>query len=207
VQGQREQALFVPWYADDIVFGGLGGDFLHGGAGDDAMSGAEALRESYAPIYRMGTPATSALGAGLVRTDWERPYNPSFYTRAATGAVTTPSGFTAATIPAGVLGYGVVRAGDLAMYDEYDGMRLIVFNANGTAGPADGCSMGSLTGTGGPGLPALVPERRPPRGSRCARAARRPACTTDPVDRQAVGRRRRPVRRPRQRLAGRRHRS
>ncbi len=28
---------------DDVIFGGLGGDFLHGGVGDDAISGAEAL--------------------------------------------------------------------------------------------------------------------------------------------------------------------
>src|SRR5439155_266210 len=29
-----------PSYADDIMFGGLDSDFLHGGAGDDATSGA-----------------------------------------------------------------------------------------------------------------------------------------------------------------------
>jgi hypothetical protein len=33
----------TPW-ADDIIFGGLGTDFLHGGSGDDAISGAEALQ-------------------------------------------------------------------------------------------------------------------------------------------------------------------
>jgi len=35
-----------PLFADDIIYGGLGGDFLHGGPGDDAVSGAEAL-----PMY------------------------------------------------------------------------------------------------------------------------------------------------------------
>ena len=33
---------FDPQFADDIIFGGLGGDFLHGSSGDDAISGAEA---------------------------------------------------------------------------------------------------------------------------------------------------------------------
>jgi hypothetical protein len=32
---------------DDIIFGGLGGDFIHGGDGDDAVSGAEALPYYY----------------------------------------------------------------------------------------------------------------------------------------------------------------
>jgi hypothetical protein len=39
---------------DDIIFGGLGADFIHGGDGDDAVSGAEALPYYYA--------ATGALG-------------------------------------------------------------------------------------------------------------------------------------------------
>jgi hypothetical protein len=37
----------VPHNADDIIYGGLGSDWLHGGSGDDAMSGAEALPEFY----------------------------------------------------------------------------------------------------------------------------------------------------------------
>ncbi len=45
--GQSEDPLHDPSYADDIIYGGLGGDFLHGGAGDDAMSGAEALPQFY----------------------------------------------------------------------------------------------------------------------------------------------------------------
>jgi Ca2+-binding RTX toxin-like protein len=35
--------LSRPTAANDIIFGGLGSDWLHGGAGDDAISGAEAL--------------------------------------------------------------------------------------------------------------------------------------------------------------------
>ncbi|HET9215962.1 MAG TPA: hypothetical protein VFR18_03230, partial [Terriglobia bacterium] len=44
-------------FADDAIFGGLGSDFLHGGSGDDAMSGAEALAHAYVPTYAPnGTP-------------------------------------------------------------------------------------------------------------------------------------------------------
>ena len=39
----------TPW-ADDIIFGGLGSDFLHGGSGDDAISGSEALDHAYVPL-------------------------------------------------------------------------------------------------------------------------------------------------------------
>jgi Ca2+-binding RTX toxin-like protein len=35
--------LFDPLWADDIIYGGLGSDWLHGSSGDDAISGAEAL--------------------------------------------------------------------------------------------------------------------------------------------------------------------
>jgi Ca2+-binding RTX toxin-like protein len=34
--------------SDDIIYGGLGSDWLHGGSGDDALSGAEALASFYA---------------------------------------------------------------------------------------------------------------------------------------------------------------
>ena len=44
-----DDPLFRPLYADDLIYGGLGSDFLHGGSGDDAISGAEALVESYMP--------------------------------------------------------------------------------------------------------------------------------------------------------------
>ena len=54
-----------PSYSNDVIFGGLDSDFLHGGAGDDAISGAEALPLSYAPSYT----------GSIVRTDWYRPFN------------------------------------------------------------------------------------------------------------------------------------
>jgi Ca2+-binding RTX toxin-like protein len=43
-----QDPLYRPLYADDIIYGGLGSDFLHAGAGDDAVSGAEALPSFYA---------------------------------------------------------------------------------------------------------------------------------------------------------------
>ena len=55
----------TPVYANDVIFGGLDSDFLHGGAGDDAISGAEALVLAYAPTY----------GGSVIRTDWSRPFN------------------------------------------------------------------------------------------------------------------------------------
>ena len=45
---------FDATHADDVLFGGLGGDFLHGGSGNDAISGAEALEESYAQLSGHG---------------------------------------------------------------------------------------------------------------------------------------------------------
>ena len=64
--------IFVPLasasYANDVVFGGLGSDFLHGGYGDDALSGAEALEKSYAPTY-------AATNGSVVQSDWTRPWN------------------------------------------------------------------------------------------------------------------------------------
>ena len=44
---QMDDPLNAPLSANDVIFGGLGRDFLHGGAGDDAISGAEALPEFF----------------------------------------------------------------------------------------------------------------------------------------------------------------
>ena len=49
--------------ADDIIFGGLGSDCLHGGSGDDAISGAEALVESYVPVYDAAGASAPATGS------------------------------------------------------------------------------------------------------------------------------------------------
>ena len=53
-----------------MIFGGLGDDVIDGQAGDDAISGAEALDFGYA--------ADSGAGGvfNVVRSDYSRPYNP-----------------------------------------------------------------------------------------------------------------------------------
>lgn len=51
-----EYELFDPSQADDIIYGGLGGDFLHGESGDDGISAAEALPQYY---DRPGNPGDS----------------------------------------------------------------------------------------------------------------------------------------------------
>ncbi len=63
--GRADNPLFAPRFANDVIYGGLDADFLHGGAGDDAVSGAEALMTSYAPTY----------AGGVVQTDWAHPFN------------------------------------------------------------------------------------------------------------------------------------
>ena len=105
--------------ADDIIFGGLGNDFLHGGSGDDAILGAEALALSYAPIF---DPQTH-LQTGFIEIDYSHPVNPGY-----------------------VLGFNPIdvdgkhsnrtRAGEFALYDEYNPLRRITVSgtlANGTA--------------------------------------------------------------------------
>src|SRR6185437_3892589 len=57
-----QNVLFDAQYADDIIYGGLGNDWLHCGAGDDAISGAEALPQSYVQIEDANLVLT-----GLVR--------------------------------------------------------------------------------------------------------------------------------------------
>ncbi len=102
LDGRFDNPLFVPLYANDVIYGGLGDDFLHGAAGDDAISGAEALLTSWAATY------TGANPTGVVETSFTRPYNDG-----------TLLGFDRAS-------------GDFILYDEYDPRRLILLNANGT---------------------------------------------------------------------------
>ena len=102
--------------ADDIIFGGLGNDFLHGGSGDDAISGAEALVLSYAPTY---DPVTG-LANGLVEIDYSHPVNPGFV------LAFNPSDVDAKHS-------NRTRAGEFALYNEYDPLRRILLNADGTA--------------------------------------------------------------------------
>jgi Ca2+-binding RTX toxin-like protein len=56
---------------DDIIFGGLGSDWIHGGSGDDAISGAEAL-----PLSFTQTEDANFNLLGIAETDYYHPYNP-----------------------------------------------------------------------------------------------------------------------------------
>jgi hypothetical protein len=104
---------------DDIIYGGLGSDWLHGGSGDDAISGAEAL-----PIAAAGIPAADQPASvngvpgvvvveNLVISGFDRPYNP---------------GDILAFNPVDVNGQHAnrTRAGEFGLYDEYHPLRKIV---------------------------------------------------------------------------------
>ncbi|MDO9175567.1 MAG: hypothetical protein Q7V62_12245, partial [Actinomycetota bacterium] len=100
-----------PIFSDDVIFGGLGVDFLHGGSGDDAISGAEAVDESYAPRFN-----SSGVMVGLIRTDFSRPYNPSDILHFGDGDVHWNE-------PKPVQS----RTGEFFLYNEYDPRRVILF--------------------------------------------------------------------------------
>ncbi|MHC4543730.1 MAG: hypothetical protein ACYSYL_04270 [Planctomycetota bacterium] len=104
-------------YADDIIFGGLGSDWLHGGSGDDAISGAEALWQAYVPVYDSDGTPIGILDLGYNAFDLVDPINPGD---------TVPY-----TNPGDVLAFNQedldgqhlnnrFRAGEFALYDEYD---------------------------------------------------------------------------------------
>ncbi len=104
-----QDALFNPMYADDIIYGGLGGDFLHGGAGDDAISGAEALPISAAVVYPDNDMTDNARTDGVVITlGYDTPFN---------------SG--------NILGADALRAEEFAAYDEFNPRTKILVNVDG----------------------------------------------------------------------------
>jgi Ca2+-binding RTX toxin-like protein len=115
-------------FADDIVFGGLGGDFLHGGSGDDAISGAEALEAAYVPTFDGNGEADGILDLGYNAFTLADPIHPG-------DSVANPN-------PGDVLAFNPVdldgqhlnnrfRAGEFFLYDEYDPRTKIMLNANG----------------------------------------------------------------------------
>jgi Ca2+-binding RTX toxin-like protein len=65
-----QNPLFEPDFANDVIFGGRGNDFLHGSAGDDAMLGAEALPDFFAAPINPDDPNT--IGDDLLRFDATR---------------------------------------------------------------------------------------------------------------------------------------
>ncbi|HEY3484041.1 MAG TPA: hypothetical protein VGK49_01600, partial [Ilumatobacteraceae bacterium] len=132
--------------SDDVIFGGLGGevaplyplvvghrnnedppvgqprgvfgDFLHGGAGDDALAGGEAIWNGYTQLYDR---TNDDLLPQAYRTDWTRPFNP--------GDLLHFGQDDDAWHDTGPI---VDRLGEFALYDEYDPRRTIMLNANGS---------------------------------------------------------------------------
>ncbi|MDB5978261.1 MAG: hypothetical protein JWR07_5021, partial [Nevskia sp.] len=111
---------------DDIIFGGLGSDWLHGGSGDDAILGGEALPTAAAGTPSLTQPASVNGVAGVVAVDnlvvsgWLRPYNP---------------GNILAFDPVDANGQHAdhrTRAGEFALYDEYNPLRKIMVAAPGS---------------------------------------------------------------------------
>ncbi|MDX6411835.1 MAG: hypothetical protein QOE91_1351, partial [Gaiellaceae bacterium] len=105
--------LFVPKFANDVIYGGLGNDSIHGGAGDDALTGAEAPTTGYTNQY----DATGAIVAGGAdqRSDWYHPNNPG-----------NVLGFIPDT------GAKKDAFGYQALYDPNDPLRKIMLTATGT---------------------------------------------------------------------------
>jgi Ca2+-binding RTX toxin-like protein len=107
-------------YADDIIFGGLGSDWLHGGSGDDAISGAEALAHAYVPTYdEYGDPAGGVLDLGYEAVGLPVEINP---------------GDVLAFNPLDEDGRHLnnrFRPGEFDLYDEYDPRRIILLTPEG----------------------------------------------------------------------------
>ncbi len=106
-------------YADDVIFGGLGSDWLHGGSGDDAISGAEALAHAYVPTYDAGGAPNGVLDLGYAAVGLPSPTNP---------------GDVLAFNPIDLDGRHLnnrFRAGEFALYDEYNPLRKILLTGTG----------------------------------------------------------------------------
>src|SRR6185503_6348895 len=57
-------ASSAPHNSDYIIYGGLGSDWLHGGSGDDAISGAEALAPFYGAPINLGNALAYSVVTG-----------------------------------------------------------------------------------------------------------------------------------------------
>jgi Ca2+-binding RTX toxin-like protein len=106
-------------YADDIIFGGLGSDWLHGGSGDDAISGAEALEHAYVPVYAANGDPYAVLDLGYLAVGLPAETNPgdvlAFSPTDADGQHTNNR----------------FRAGEFDLYDEYDPRLKIMLDSTG----------------------------------------------------------------------------
>ena len=110
-------------FADDIIFGGLGSDFLHGGSGDDAISGAEALDHAYVPAYDAAGNPTGVVDLGYAAVSTWLPSNPP-----------RNPGDVLAFNPLDLDGRHLnnrFRAGEFALYDEYEPLREVQLDGSG----------------------------------------------------------------------------
>ena len=104
-----QDPLYNPVDADDIIFGGLGHDSLHGGPGDDAISGAESLSLAAVRVFRDNDTADGQPDDGhMVVTGYDRPL------------VLSDIEQQLGVGPLHVLGYEELKAEEFAAYDEYD---------------------------------------------------------------------------------------
>jgi hypothetical protein len=99
--------LFRPLYANDIIYGGWGNDSMHAGAGDDAISGAEAPVLSFTNSY----DNAGAKIASHLQSDFHHPFNPG-----------NPLGYQT----------GGVNVTKFDLYDANDPLREILLNPDGT---------------------------------------------------------------------------
>lgn len=105
--------------ANDILYGGLGDDWLHGGSGSDAVSGAEAL-----PVYFAG----GAMINSFLQLQQQAPLE------AGAQLAAEPFWFDFAPYnPGDILRFeGNGKPGEFALYDEFHPRRKIVLDASAT---------------------------------------------------------------------------
>ena len=115
--GLGDQIHYDANNSDDILFGGLDDDFIHGAVGDDAIGGNEALLVSYMQTYNPICDQQVNCANGLVRTDWTRPFNPGDILH-----------FGADTNPWNSNHHNAARLGEFFLYDEFDPRRAIMFD-------------------------------------------------------------------------------
>jgi Ca2+-binding RTX toxin-like protein len=91
-------------YSNDIIYGGFGSDSIHAGAGESAITGAEAPTLSYTNNYDVNGVQ---LNTAPIESDWYHPYNPG-----------NPLGYNPATTK-------------FALYDAADPRRKILLTSTG----------------------------------------------------------------------------
>jgi Ca2+-binding RTX toxin-like protein len=123
-------------FADDILFGGWGSDWMHGGSGDDAMSGAEALTDAYVTTFTLidGVRAPDGImNLGYSAAGIADPTHPWQFLNIDTFGTQNP-GDVLAFNPVDVEAWKTqnrLRAGEFYYYDEYDPLRKIMLTAQG----------------------------------------------------------------------------